>query len=341
MIKKNVTIFCFLCGLSFSSLLFATAFTPNDNDIVASSYSLLKAELSLNEIETLVFNSQFTGETERLQGVLKARLATLYAESPTPKVGYLYARVLQKEHKFNEAIAIANKVLKNAPTHSNTHLLLANMLMIKGEFIKAKQHCSALIGQVSIITISTCVLDLQSQQNGETQLQQSYESLLQITQNKPLTLYTSHVLSEMAYRLKQYKNALEHISSIKLDKAPVSLITLWADIQLGLHNNQQVLKTLGQLINNADNLEDALLLRLAIAEKTTTQKKWQMLIKKRVELRELRQDFFHASDLAKYYLEVEPNQDKAMYWAEINWQQAKMSSDGQLLSQARKLKRDI
>lgn len=341
MIKKTVSIFCYLYTLSFSSLLLATAFTPNDNDIVAPSYSLVEAELSLNEIEALVFNSQFAGETERFQGVLKARLATLYAEMPTSKVGYLYAKVLQKEHKFNEAIAIAKNVIKNAPTHSNTHLLLANMLMIKGEFAKAKQHCTALIGQVSIITTSTCVLDIQSQKNGKEQLQQSYQSLLQITQNKPLNLYTSHVLSEMAYRLKQYQNALDHISHIQLNKAPVSLITLWADIQLGLLNNQQVLNTLGQLINHADNLEDALLLRLAIAEKTTTQKKWQLLIKKRVELRELRQDFFHASDLAKYYIELEPNQNKAMYWAQINWQQAKMSSDGQLLSQAQSIKRDL
>jgi len=84
------------------------------------------------------------------------------------------------------------------------------------------------------------------------------------------------------------------------------------------------------------------LLRLAIAEKklNKTGKKWQNLMAQRVTLREVRKDTFHASDLAKYYLDVQPNRDKALYWAHINWQQAKMSADEQLLIQAQAMQRD-
>jgi hypothetical protein len=320
--------------LSYFSL--ATAYTPKDNDIIAISSSLQKVELSIDEIEKLVLNSQRIGNTERFQGVFKVRLAQLYKLTPTIKSGYLYARVLQKEHKFDEAIAIANEVLALKTTikhqQNNTHLLLANMLMIKGEFAQAKQHCMALIGSTSIITVSTCVLDIQSQ---EGQLKQSYLALLKVVHNKKISLYTSQVLSEMAYRLKNYKQALQHINNIELSESPVSLITLWSDIQLELNNHQQVLQLLGGLLNNTDDLEDSLLIRLAIAEKNTENIQWQMLIKKRVALRELRQDTFHASDLAKYYLELEPNTSKATYWAEINLEQAKMSRDHELLATAK------
>ena len=45
-------------------------------------------------------------------------------------------------------------------------------------------------------------------------------------------------------------------------------------------------------------------------------------------------------NLAKYYLDVQPNREKALYWAHINWQQAKMSTDEQLLIQAKAMQRD-
>ena len=350
---KFITILTFFYLLLSSHFSSATAYIPNDNDVVAPSHSLLKATLSFDEIKTLVLNSQYVGQTERLQGLLKPRLAAMYSQTPNAEIGYLYARVLQKEHKFNEAIAIANSVLKTDSTHSNTHLLLANMLMINGDLTQAKQHCTALIGQVSIITTTTCVVDVQSQQNEGANLEQSYQSLLKITKNKTVDLYTAQVLSEMAYRLHKYEQALTHISKFTLDQAPVSLIALWADIQLGMNHHQQVLTHLSPLLDNTDNLEDALLLRLAIAEKRadaselartqltpqkTLSKQWQTLITKRVELRELRQDSFHASDLAKYYSELTINPDKAIYWAEINLKQAKMTSDKLLLKNAKELK---
>jgi len=146
----------------------------------------------------------------------------------------------------------------------------------------------------------------------------------------------------MSYRLGNYKQALSHLQSVDLVNAPVSLIVLWADVHLALAQHTDVLNTLSALLPDKNNLEDAILLRLAIAEKklNKTGKKWQNLMAQRVTLRELRKDTFHASDLAKYYLDVQPNRDKALYWAHINWQQAKMSADEQLLIQAQAMQRD-
>lgn len=336
---KSVKLTTALIATLFSCNAFTKPYIPSDDSVVASSSSVITAKLSLDEINSFVVNSQYVGQTERLQGMLKTRLATLYKQNPTPQVGYLYARVLQKEHLFNEAINVANQVLAIEPNHSNSHLLLANIYMTKGRFIEAKQQCVALIGLVSITTTSTCVLDVQSQHDD---LLQSYQSLKKITQNKDISLATTHVLSEMSYRLNNYDAAFAYIQDIDLRKAPVSLIVLWADIQLELNNDQQLLDTLGELLTDNNNLEDAILLRLAIAEKklNNSDKKWQTMMKSRVDLRELRQDTFHASDLAKYYIAVQPNGQKALYWANINWQQAKMSADEQLIIQAKAMQRD-
>jgi len=327
-------------AISITSLgLNAAPYTPKEDAVIATSNSTLSASLTLEEINALVTNSQYAGQTERLQGLLKTRLAQLYKQTPSPQIGYLYARVLQKEHLFEQAITVANEVLISEPNHSNSHLLLANIYMVQGQFLKAKQHCIALISHVSTITASTCVLDVQSQHQD---LLKSYQALVKIINNKPTSFATKHVLSEMSYRLGNYKQALSHLQSVNLVNAPVSLIVLWADIHLALAQHTDVLNTLSALLPDKNNLEDAILLRLAIAEKklNKTGKKWQNLMAQRVTLRELRKDTFHASDLAKYYLDVQPNRDKALYWAHINWQQAKMSADEQLLIQAQAMQRD-
>jgi hypothetical protein len=335
--KKMLFVFC---AALFVSNVLAKPTIPNDDDIIATSNSSISANLTLEQLNTLVLNSQYIGQTERYQGVLKNRLTALYKQEPTAQIGYLYARVLQKEHQFTRAIEVANTVIEKHPSHVNTHLLLANMLMTQGKFEQAKQHCVSLIGAASVITVTTCVLDIQSQQG---QLQQSYQSLLDITQNKKISLTTKQVLSEMAFRLNKLTEALEHINSIDLSKAPVSLIVLWADIQLSQNNPEQVLNTLSQFSNLKSQLEDAVLLRLAIAEKRSTHKvsdQWQTRMQQRVNLREQRQDTFHANDLANYYIHVQVDKAKAQYWANINWQQAKMSTDQHLLHQANAMARD-
>lgn len=327
-----------IVSIILPTMIIAAPITPNDEAIIATSNVTHSNLLTVEEINLLVTNSQYVGQTERLQGFLKLRLAQLYKQKATPEIGYLYAKVLQKEHLFNEAINIANEVLKAEPYHSNSHLLLANIYMNQGKFKAAKEHCIALIGKISLITTSSCVLDVQSQHGN---VLESYQALVKIINIKPTSLETNHILSEMSYRLQNFEQALEHIKNTDLANSPVSLIVLWADIQIALNQPQLVLNTLSDLLLNKNNLEDAILLRLAIAENkmNKNEQKWQNIMAKRVKLREQRKDIFHAGDLAKYYLTVQPNRSKAIYWAHLNWQQAKLSTDKQLISQAKAMPR--
>lgn len=309
-------------------------YIPKDDTVIAKARSIDVATLTPPELMELLLRSQQVGQTELNQGLLKVQLQARYEQSPTADIGYMYARILQREHLFNQALVITQNVLELYPNHVNTHLLRANILMVQGQFSLAKQQCLQLVRLTTIDVVNTCALDALSQ---DGQLTQSYQSLKNSIIPQKQSNTTRHVLGEMALRLNKPKAALGHINSLPLKTSPVSLVVLWADIHIALGQYQKILNTVPTLTNDKQSLEDALLLRLAIAEHNNTknpQTQWQEIMAQRVQLRELRQDKFHASDLALYYLEINPQTDKALYWAKVNWQQAKLDADKQLLARA-------
>ena len=119
----------------------------------------------------------------------------------------------------------------------------------------------------------------------------------------------------------------------------ISIIVDWADAKLKLKKYHEVSNKLSAIVERAPSSEDAILIKLALAEKYLSNNEtniWKQRVKKRIELREKRGDLYHdASDLAIYYLDIEPNSQKALKWAEINWQQAREYKDETLLIRAR------
>jgi len=312
----------------------AEPYIPNDNDVIATSSTPLAATLTLQELATLFEQTQYAGQTESKQGLLKRYLEQQVNTSDDPEILYYYARVLQREHQFDEALAFLARVKELSPHHVNAALLTANILMVQGKFDDAKSECLNLIGHASIETVTTCSLDAQSQTG---KLEESFQALKKIARKETMSLNTRHVLAEMAFRLNKPEQTIDYLETVNLKNSPVSLVVLWADAHLAMNNLDTVLSTLSALLDDSANLEDAILLRLAQAEKykvDNQSNKWRLKLKERIVLRELRQDLFHASDLAWYYLTIEENQSKARYWANINWKHAKMDSDKQLLKLA-------
>ncbi len=99
----------------------------------------------------------------------------------------------------------------------------------------------------------------------------------------------------------------------------------------------------------SDSFDDALLLRLALAEQSLNlpldsvlnsnhnaeSNAWQQRLTQRIEIRLQRNDTAHAADIARYYLDISPDASKALHWAKINWQQAKLGPDKQILERAK------
>jgi len=339
--EKHALLFTSILLITLCLSTQAEVYIPaNDTVVIKTSLGLNHGLLSIEQLESLVNKSQLIGQSEQNQGLLKRQLRKRYQQQKTAKNSYLYARVLQREHQFSASLEVLNTLLLKYPNQVNARLLQANTLMVQGNFIAAKNSCLSLLGHSDLKTISICALDAQSQ---EQQLEQSYKTLAlfmvkrdkhQNDDNSSQSQWGYQVLAEMALRLNQPVVALKYFESVSLPTAPVSLITLWADIQLSLGNIEQVLQKLPILADKIESIEDSLLLRLAIAELTTTEKKWQNMMEKRVKLREIRQDSYHAADLARYYLDVKQEPEKAKYWAKINWSQAKMANDKALLARA-------
>lgn len=275
----------------------------------------------------------------RLYGVVEALLKPL-VESNSQNFDLLlaWAQVQQHQHRFTLAQKILQKILPQQPDNNTANLLNARLYLIQGDAIAAQAACLRLLGHTDLLTLSACTLEARSTR-GDKELSESYTQLQQlvITQGLPTDerqIWILQILADMAVRLDQPQAALNFLNQIK-SKNSLSLWVQWADVNLALQHNQVVIDELSPLVSASSQADDSLLVRLAVAEKKIAgATHWQTQVRERISLREQRDDQAHAADLAIYYLDVAPDAQKALHWAERNWQRAREASDKQLLVRA-------
>ncbi|MFT4789783.1 MAG: hypothetical protein ACI95X_002623 [Paraglaciecola sp.] len=112
-----------------------------------------------------------------------------------------------------------------------------------------------------------------------------------------------------------------------------------------------MLDRLGEIVQQVGYQDDALLMRLAMVEvqsnqesnHNSTQQKWQSSAKNRVTLRLQRNDTFHVAELSRFYIYIEPNPEKALFWAQQNLAQSLSHEDYALhkKAQAMMLKQQV
>jgi tetratricopeptide (TPR) repeat protein len=345
--RATITALIFF-GVVLTNTSVAKPYTPKSDDEVVAKWKVLNDspnvkfdQISLAQISDFIEQGQYPGEADYRYGRAKAWLqAKLNNANSDQQTFYLYARVLQHQHQFDEAIIALQRSISLDPTAVNSWLLKANIHLVQGDIISARNACLALIGKADILLISACALEVAAQ-NGK--LAESYQELSRLhtlysPTNEQENQWIVQILADMALRQGEAEEALVHLQQIDLNIAPVSLLALWADVHMSLNKYDQVIDKIGSIVNLYPIKDDALLLRLAKAEKRLgTSVEWQKSFAQRVELREQRQDSLHASDLAQYYLYVDVQPKKALYWAKLNWQVAKQITDRTLLEQSRKL----
>lgn len=366
---KQLHTLAILLGLLLTTLtfaIFAKPSTPQSKQTVVASWDIDENNftLSMNLPERLakvawhIEQSQYPGQANKHYARAKSLLKPLishhssgYVDQTTDihqlaQVKYLWARVLQHQHQFLLAENILNQAQKLASTNrDNVILLKANVQLAQGQFSKAKETCTQLLGQAQLATVAACTLEATSQLNQPSESYQQMTTLLNNLPNfieNPLNNWLLQIVAGMAMDLGLYDEAQQWLakglaSTQSLDTKPLSFLVMWADVQLAIGQHLTVLSKLANIVENAGFKDDALLSRLAIAETQTEQTHWQRLFKERVDLRIMRNDFYHAADIARYYLYIHPSSADALYWAELNWQQTKLSDDKSLLEKARTL----
>ena len=351
--------------LTLSLHAYATPHTPKSGDEIIAKWSAptitelqsikTAARLTPNDPTAIVAlaNAYLAQAAQpgqsRLYGLAQAALKPLIEKNTQNRNVWLaWAQVQQHQHNFVVAQEAIAKVLAQDPTNENAHLLAARIYVIQDNALAARSSCLKLLGSADLLTVSACSLEANSYLN-PNDLANSYQQLAVLIQRQGLpnderAIWLIQLLADLAVRNNDPAAAATWLAQ-RLTNASVNYLAQWADVQLALNNSQRVLTHLAPIVAAAPEMDDALLLRLALSEKNIgTETKgekniepanhWQTQLAERVALREQRQDSLHASELAMYYLDIAPNPAKALHWARINFANTREYSDKKLLARA-------
>ncbi|HWV15587.1 MAG TPA: hypothetical protein VN030_09140 [Cellvibrio sp.] len=353
--KAQWLLFLTVCGCGCFA---GEAYSPTDpNTVIAHWPSLQQAQVAKNlrpgDPSTLLVRANhyltlaaMPGQS-RLYGQVQALLKPMIESgSDNPQLWLIWAQLLQHQHAFAQALQALEKVAERDPNNSAMNLLAARIYLIQDKPAMARQSCLRLLGHSDLLTTSTCVLEVTSYPQetliGNNELKQSYEHLRLLVSREGFPAdergpWVAQVLADMAMRLGMPEAAEQWLAS-QLHKASVNYLAQWADSQFAQGKPQAVIQYLTEVVNAAGEVDDLLLLQLALAEKKsgeTAELFWQTQLAERVALREQRQDQQHADELARYYLEINRQPQKALYWAQLHWQSSRESKDRALLDEAR------
>ncbi|GGY82773.1 hypothetical protein GCM10011613_29520 [Cellvibrio zantedeschiae] len=336
----------------------AAPYTPQSNDEIIArwpatandKFQSLKAASHLQpdnpQTVTALANAYLEQAAQpgqsRFYGLAQAALKPLIEKNiPDKNVWLAWAQVQQHQHNFFIAQNAIAKVLEQDPTNINANLLAARIYVIQDKSAAARNACLKILGTADLLTVTACSLEANSYLH-PNDLKNTYQQLADMVKREGLpnderANWIIQLLADLALRNQQPAVGEEWLE-IRLTNASVNYLAQWADVKLALHNPQAVLVRLAPIVKSAMEMDDALLLRLALAEKELGLKpEWQTQLAERVSLREQRQDSLHASELAIYYLDLAPDAKKALFWAETNFANTREYNDKNLLARAKYL----
>jgi len=355
-LRRYTSYFLVLVFITSAHLGYSASYVPpSDQSILASWTVPQPAEQPKVFIAQLISDASKPGLASRYYGRASALLKPLLLATPNDlELQFYSATVLQHYHEFDQAQQLLLEILQHQPDHVAAWLMKANIHMVQGDLVAAKRACLQVLGQGSLLLSTACVLEVNAEQG---QVAQSYQQLQRVVNMagdipRKQHVWLKQILADLAQRQQLLEQAIQHLSDFPLAQAPVSYLALWADIHLERQQGNIVLDKLGPIVLASDSFDDALLLRLALAEQAGNsasnlasssasssvsnldKQVWQQRLSQRIEIRLQRNDTAHAADIARYYLDIAPNAIKALHWAKINWQQAKLGPDKRLLDRA-------
>ncbi|WP_320819995.1 hypothetical protein [Thalassolituus sp.] len=292
------------------------------------------------EIDQALRVANQPGQAYRYSRVESIFQALPESEQSSVRGLFVHARIDQYQHQFSGAIKTLRKLILQQPKHISAHLLLARLYTLQGDSAAAKSSCVRMIGLTDVLTIAACSSEAQGNVNARLLSQIENMIIQQGWPNDDRAIWLAQILAEGTMQTGRWDVASQWLDAMMNRRAPATLtlsfLAQWSDIQLVLNEPQRVIDVLGPIVSSNTDKDDALLLRLAIAESSLGMSSyWTDIMSDRVALREQRNDQLHASEMARFYLEIEKDISKAERWANINWQKNKSYEDERLLSLVR------
>ena len=250
-----------------------------------------------------------------------------------------YALVLgliqQFSHEFEPALASLAKASQLNPQSPEPLLWRSAIFMVQARYPEASAECQRALPLAEPLVGAGCSAYVDATTG---QLDAAYAKLLAAVAAAPqatpeLLLWQATRLAEMAWRLGRFDTAEGHFkSALKQGVTDQFLLGAYADFLLARQRPMEVIRLLADWERS-----DILLLRLALAGKTTGDKRsidWATQLRDRFVAAALRGDRLHEQEAARFELDIEGNAGRALKLANANYKIQKEPRDAEILMRA-------
>ena len=269
----------------------------------------------------------------RYYGYAQAALAPWWREPP-PGVLLLRATLRQNGHDFEGALDDLDQLLRLEPRNAQAWLTRAVVLQVQGDFDRAYESCRPLRRSRPLLA-ATCMASVAGLSGDAAP---SYEALLALVSRLPTAdreerLWAWTVLAEIAVRLDRPEAAEEHFRrALTLDERDLYLLGAYADFLLDRGRPEEVKQLL-----NGESRSDALLVRLAIAERLLGSRRYLDhvdVLHARFAGSRMRGGELHLGSEALFHLRLLDDPGTALRLALENWEVQREPSDARLVLEA-------
>lgn len=274
-----------------------------------------------------------TSGDPRYAGYAEAALAPWWsAAQPPTAVRLLRATLLQRQHRFDAALADLDAVLKAQPRHAQARLTRATVLQVQGAFDDARAECLALQPLTQELVSAACLANVDAA-NGR--LRPGYAQLRAVLARHAdatagIRAWVLTGLAEMALRCAMVREAEEHFrQALLLDPEDSYLLGAYADFLLDQDRPVEAIDLLRERQRN-----DGLLLRYALALKARGSKDLAASVdelRSRYAASRLRGERVHLREEARFTLHLLQDAAGALALARQNWAVQKEPADLRIL----------
>jgi tetratricopeptide (TPR) repeat protein len=272
----------------------------------------------------------------RYLGYAQAALAPWWTEpAPPPGVRILRAIFLQNQHRFDDALADLDGLIRQDRNNAQAWLTRATVLQVRGRFEEAKASCARLFALAPEIVTATCFAGIAGETGQAAQARALIErAIARDPHADAAVLVWAHtVAGETAARQGDAAGAERHFRrALALDRDDAYLLGAYADFLLDAQRPQEAV----DLLKDRERV-DSLLLRLAEAHKQTgspdTERQVRML-QDRFAAAAMRGDTVHRREQARFALHLQDDARTALDLARQNWAVQKEPADVRILLEA-------
>ena len=272
----------------------------------------------------------------RYLGYAQAALAPWWAQpNPPPEVLVLRATILQSTHRFSQALADLDLVLKTDPRNGQALITRATVLQVQGSFEDARKTCAQLTGLAADLVVRICLANVANLTGNGRASYLSLRNAFESSGNADAALqdWILTVLAEMAVRLGDSAVAETHFRrALALAPTDNYLLGAFTDFLMDQGRNEEVITLLKDKIR-----ADGLLLRYALALKNSQSPAATKAIS---ELRDrfaaaaMRGDTVHQREQSRFELQLMKNPKLALQLAQANWAVQKEPADARIFLEA-------